>query len=207
MITVKSASRDQLSISLFNFDMVLQFLLLYCRLCTVQTDIKEKKRCHRFILSGDLQTSYKLSRLKASLRLCKITNTTTNKYLTIIARVRVRYKLATIISYPSSASGPIILLLKTPTKQRKFFPTLFVKTSDFQLVFNFEQTRTVTLFGEHGIMAHIMMAKPIRALLFHYRMIQFLIKQCIQRLLFFFGGTLNSNLYSQFYNCTYKSPI
>ena len=35
MITVKSASRDQLSINLFNFDMVLQFLLLYCRLCTV----------------------------------------------------------------------------------------------------------------------------------------------------------------------------
>ena len=26
---------------------------------------------------------------------------------------------------------------------------------DFQLIFNFEQTRTVTIFGEHGIMAHI----------------------------------------------------
>ena len=35
MITVKSVSRDQLSISLFNFDMVLLFLLLYYRLCTV----------------------------------------------------------------------------------------------------------------------------------------------------------------------------
>ena len=35
------------------------------------------------------------------------------------------------------------------------FPTLFVKTTDFQLVFNFEQTRTVTIFGEHGIMSHI----------------------------------------------------
>ena len=33
---------------------------------------------------------------------------------------------------------------------------LFIcKTTDFQLVFNFEQTRTVTIFGEHGIMAHI----------------------------------------------------
>ena len=32
MITVKSASRDQLSIDLFNFDMVLQFLPLYCGL-------------------------------------------------------------------------------------------------------------------------------------------------------------------------------
>ena len=26
--------------------------------------------------------------------------------------------------------------------------------SDFQLVFNFEQTRTVAIFGEHGVMAH-----------------------------------------------------
>ena len=31
------------------------------------------------------------------------------------------------------------------------FPTLFAKTTNFQLVFNFEQTRTVTIFGEHGI--------------------------------------------------------
>ena len=49
-----------------------------------------------------------------------------------------------IILYPTvkknkSASG-IIVLLKTPTKYRQFFPTFFVKTSDFQLVFNFEQT-------------------------------------------------------------------
>ena len=75
-------------------------------------------------------------------------------YLTIIPRVRVGYELVIIISYPTSASG-IIVLLKTPTKYREFFPTLFVKTTDFQLVFNFEQTRTVTIFGEHGIMAHI----------------------------------------------------
>ena len=51
-----------------------------------------------------------------------------------------------IISYPTSASG-IIVLLKTPAKYREFFPTVFVKTTDFQLVFNFEQTRTVTIFG------------------------------------------------------------
>ena len=43
----------------------------------------------------------------------------------------------------------------TFTKYREFFPTLFVKITDFQLVFNFEQTRTVTIFGEHGMMAHI----------------------------------------------------
>ena len=96
-------------------------------------------------------------------------------------------ELAIIISYPKSASG-IIVLLKTHTKYRKFLQTLFVETSDFQLVFNFEQTRTVTIFGEHGTMAHIsgaliglaimvytMMAKPIIALELHYPMIQFLI--------------------------------
>ena len=61
--------------------------------------------------------------------------------------------MAIIISYQTSASG-IIVLLKTP-KNSEFFPTLFIKTTDFQLVFNFEQRRTVTIFGEHGIMAHI----------------------------------------------------
>ena len=68
-------------------------------------------------------------------------------YLTIIPRVRFGWaKLAIIISYPTSASG-IIVLLKTPTKYREFFPTIFVKTTDLQLVFNFEQTRTVTYHG------------------------------------------------------------
>ena len=66
----------------------------------------------------------------------------------------VGYELAIIISHPISTGG-IMVLLKTPTKYREFLPTLFVKTSDFQLVFNFEQTRTVTIFREHGIMAHI----------------------------------------------------
>ena len=68
-------------------------------------------------------------------------------------------ELAIIISYPTSASG-IIVLLKTPKKYREFFPTLLLKKKhDFQLAFNFEpdfeQTHTVTIFGEHGIMAHI----------------------------------------------------
>ena len=84
-------------------------------------------------------------------------------------------ELAIIISYPTSASG-IIVLLKMPTKYREFFPTLLVKTTDFQLVFNFEHAPTVTIFGDYGIMAHIlMMAKPIRTLELHYPMIQFLI--------------------------------
>ena len=61
--------------------------------------------------------------------------------LTIIPRLRVGYELAIIISYPTSASG-IIVLTKTPTKYREFFPALFVNSTDFQLVFNFERTRT-----------------------------------------------------------------
>ena len=48
------------------------------------------------------------------------------------------------------------VLLKTPTKYRKFFQPLFVKTNNFQLVVNFEQTHTVTIFGEHGIMTFIL---------------------------------------------------
>ena len=44
------------------------------------------------------------------------------EYLTVIPRVRVRYELAIIISYSTSASR-IIVLLKTPTKYREFFPT------------------------------------------------------------------------------------
>ena len=47
------------------------------------------------------------------------------------------------------------IILRTPTKYREFVPTLVVKTTNFQLVFNFEQTRTVTIFEEHGIMTHI----------------------------------------------------
>ena len=89
----------------------------------------------------------------------------------------VANELAINISYPTSASG-IIVLWKTPTKYREFFPTLFVKTTDFQLVFDFEQTRT----GYHIWIAwyngsYIMIAKPIRALELHYPMIQILIKR------------------------------
>ena len=72
--------------------------------------------------------------------------------------MRLGYELAIIISYPTSASG-IIDLLKTPSRYRELFLTLFVKTTDFQLVLNFEQTRIVTIFGEHGIMAHIRLSQ------------------------------------------------
>ena len=56
-------------------------------------------------------------------------------YLTIIPRVGVEYELAIIISYPTSATG-IIVLPKPPPIYPEFFPTLFVKTTVFQLVFN-----------------------------------------------------------------------
>ena len=45
--------------------------------------------------------------------------------------------------------------IKNAHKILRILPTLFVKTTDFQLVFNFEQMHTDTIFGEHGIMAHI----------------------------------------------------
>ena len=90
--------------------------------------------------------------------------------------MRVGYELAIIISYPTSA-GDIIVLFKTPTKYREFFPTLFVKTTDFQLVFNFEQTRKYSYHSSRGWYngSYTMMARPIRALELHYPMIQFLI--------------------------------
>ena len=65
-------------------------------------------------------------------------------------------ELVIIIPYPTSPSGIIIVLLKTPTKYREFLPTLFLKTPDLQLVFNFEQMRTVTIFGQYGLMSHIL---------------------------------------------------
>ena len=81
-------------------------------------------------------------------------------------------ELAIIISYRTSASG-IIVLLKTPTKYREFSPTLFLKIIDFQVVFNFDQTRTERPWYNGS---YTMMAKPTGALELHYPMIQFLIK-------------------------------
>ena len=88
-------------------------------------------------------------------------------------------ELAIIISYPTSASG-ITVLLKTPTKFRELFPTLFVKANDFQLVFSFEQTRTVIVWRAWYNGSYTMMAKPITTLELHYPMIQFLMKRIIQ---------------------------
>ena len=60
--------------------------------------------------------------------------------------MRVGYELTIIISnYIQQERVEYYVLLKTPAKYRELFPTFFVKTTDFQLVFNFEQTLTVTL--------------------------------------------------------------
>ena len=56
-----------------------------------------------------------------------------------------------VINFVVVLKFPIIVLLKMPTKYQEFFPPLFVKTTDFQLVFNFEQKHTVTIFGEHMV--------------------------------------------------------
>ena len=51
-----------------------------------------------------------------------------------------------------------------PTKYQEFFPILFVKTTNFQLVFNFEQTCTTVQLPYLESMvysSYTMMAKPI----------------------------------------------
>ena len=66
----------------------------------------------------------------------------------------VGYELAIIISYPTRASG-IIVFIKNAHKISSILPDFICKTTDFQLIFNFEQALTVAIFGEHGIPAHI----------------------------------------------------
>ena len=76
-------------------------------------------------------------------------------------------ELAITISYPTRTSG-ITVLLKTPTKFRELFPTLFAITNDFQLVFKFEQTRTAIVWRAWYNGSYTMMAKPITTLELHY---------------------------------------
>ena len=78
--------------------------------------------------------------------------------LTIIPRGRVGYEMvdSSLAMYhliSNKREWNNFFYLKRP-KMPRILPD-FVKTTDFQLVFNFEQTRPVTIFGEHGIMAHI----------------------------------------------------
>ena len=83
--------------------------------------------------------------------------------------------MAIIISYPTSASG-IIVLLKTPPKYRKLD---YNKNKKAQKI-----THTLAIFVDiswyNG--SYTMMAKPIKTLELHYPMIQFLIKPDIPTL-------------------------
>ena len=45
--------------------------------------------------------------------------------------------------------------MKNTHKISRILPEFIGNTTDFQVVLNFEQTDTVTIFGEHGLMAHI----------------------------------------------------
>ena len=74
-------------------------------------------------------------------------------------------ELAIIIAYPSKRQWNDCFI-KNAHKISRILPDFIIKTTDFQLVFNFEQTRTVTIFGGHGIMPHTMMALEL-----HYPMI------------------------------------
>ena len=91
-----------------------------------------------------------------------------------IPRVRVGYEMVDIISYATSASG-IIVLLRPLTKYREFFPSLFVKTTDFSLFLNLRRSVQFHIWRAWYNGSYTMMAKPIRALELQYSIIQFLI--------------------------------
>ena len=45
--------------------------------------------------------------------------------------------------------------IKNAHKISRILPNFICKNNQFSACFNFDQTCTVTIFGEHGIMAHI----------------------------------------------------
>ena len=102
----------------------------------------------QFIIHGDCFKVLKEKWLLSSLEFNEL-------YLTIIPRADVGYEmianearsteLAIIISYPTSASG-IIVLLKTPPKYRKLD---YNKNKKAQKI-----THMLAVFVDHGIMAH-----------------------------------------------------
>ena len=86
---------------------------------------------------------------------------------TIIPRVHVGYEmvdsqqvhgteLVIIISYPTRESGLFYCFIKNSHKISRILPNFICKNNQFSACFfYFEQMRTVTIFGEHGRMAHI----------------------------------------------------
>ena len=63
--------------------------------------------------------------------------------------MRVGYELALIKREWNNC------FIKNAHKTSRILQDFCVKPTDFKLVFNFEQMRTVIIFGEHGTMAHI----------------------------------------------------
>ena len=79
--------------------------------------------------------------------------------------------------------------IKNPNKISRILPDFICKTTNFQLVFNFGQTRTVTILGEHGIGtmyngSYTTMAKPI---IVCYTAVFSVVKQCL------WGGALHDD--------------
>ena len=87
-----------------------------------------------------------------------------------IANEALSAELAIIISYPTSASG-IIVLFKTPTKYREFFPKKLI----FSLFSILSRRVPLPHWRAWCNGSYTMIAKPIRALELHYPKIQFLI--------------------------------
>ena len=82
--------------------------------------------------------------------------------LTIIPRVCVGYEMVDsqrgAVGYNHHISNKRegkLSYKKRPGNIENSFRLYLQKTTDFQLVFNFKWTHTVTIFGEHVILAHI----------------------------------------------------
>ena len=85
-----------------------------------------------------------------------------------IANEALSAELAIIISYPTSASG-IIVLFKTPTKYREFFPRKLI----FSLFSILSRRVPLPHWRAWYNGSYTMIAKPIRALELRYPKIQF----------------------------------
>ena len=84
-------------------------------------------------------------------------------YLTIIPRVLVGYEMVYVDGQRAGYNHLISnkrewnnCFIENAHKNIENSSRLYLfKKIDFQIVSNFEQTRTVTIFGEHGIMVHV----------------------------------------------------
>ena len=81
-------------------------------------------------------------------------------------------ELAIIMSYIQQKRVEQLFYEKHPQNIENSSRPFLEKTTDFQFVFNFEQTRTETIIWRAWYKGqYTMMAKPIRALGFHYPII------------------------------------